>query len=314
MKFSNSLKIYTLINQILLKHNIDLELRMGVDLNIHKGENLIGWNRSDRKIILPIDKISDFIDKNILKPIDTPSQNLFHYLPDIKFLENILTKNEIRLYSLNKYLINGDRNEYRCFLETFGIDFQKFETQIEKIKQDIFIWCLTTQENSERHWNEYANNKSGVAISVEFSKFTRNDNSFNLIPVNYGLDFLSEIHRSLRQEFDVHLEILKYSKFAKYFKQNIYKWESEVRLCLDAESLDIHYKIQDFFKNPTEGRQEIQSMFTIYNDENENRYIQVPLKNKIFEIKIKQIFCSKNHENQVRKIINGKAIELILTN
>lgn len=314
MKYRNTTNVYALINQILHKHNIELELKTGVDLNIFSGENTIGWNRTNREKLLPIDKISNYIEENIIKPIETSGQILFHYLPNIKFLEDILTLNKIRMYNLNKYLISGDKSEYRHFLETFGVDFPKFEEQIESTKRDVYIWCLTSLENSERHWKEYANNGHGIAISVEFIEFKRKESSFNLVPVNYDLAFLREIQFSLRQEFNAQLEILKYPNFAKYFKHQCYNWESEIRLCLDAEAFNIHCKLQDFYHNSQDDRQEIESLFNVNFDENNQQYILVPLKNPVFEVHIKNIYCSKSQKNEIKKLIEDKGIEIILTN
>jgi hypothetical protein len=298
--------VYKLINNILKKHKVNLQLREYVDLNFQK-DNIIGWGRTDFRKLLPTDKISTYLKENFFKPTITKDKIFYHYLPKVEYLEEILINNQIRLNNLNKYLDDGDDSEYYYFLDSFGIEFPKYEAQISSIKDRVFIWCLTNKRNSKKHWEEYAAKGDGIAISIEIIESNFKSGIIEMIPVCYNLDFLKEIQDEFKKEYNLNLEITSYSLFAKFFKKEKYQWESEIRLCFDKAMNHVHDIGLKSFKHIENDKEERDEFFT----QKSKDFIFVPLKNSFFEIKVKEIFCNKKQKEKIERLVKNRNISII---
>lgn len=279
------------LNGFFLRKSIDLSIKPYVDLDINSDDKFFKWNRTDKKRLIPEDKLSTYLQKSIFKPIEGRAQSFYHYLPKIEYLNEILDTGCIRLYNLNKFLNNNnDPKEFKFFLESFGINFPKYEEQIKSIKDDIFIWCLTKSSNNERHWETYGNKGQGVVVEVNF-KFTEvNNGCIQLMNICYDLDFLKELQILTKEKFNKIFDITGYPLFAKYFKEKRFEWENETRLSFDNNLWYASKAMQAYFKHEFPEAKELNTIFEERIDPfSLEKYILVPLKNSLFEIEIVEI-------------------------
>lgn len=302
MKNINIHHVCLLINDILKKHNINLQIKEWVDLYFDIREEDLKYNRDKHKL-LPSDKINEYLAVNQFCTINTTGKTFYHYLPKLEFLEKILLNKEIRLYNLNKYRNTGDKTEYQYFLRTFGVVLPNPKEQILYFKHNSFIWCLTNipaDITNHKHWRKYANRGRGVAISLEIDFNSKDKGSVNLVNVCYQLDFLKEIQEKLKKEFNLQLPIINYLLFAKFYKKNCYSWEYETRLCID----------KTFGKIDIPELKGCNGFFNIQYDKG-NYYISVPLHNSFFKIDIKEIFCTQEQYIQIKHLIDKNKIKWV---
>ena len=150
---------------------------------------------------------------------------------------------------------------------------------------------MTNTNNSEKHWEKFADCGKGIAIAIQFKFMKSLHNTVELSDVRYSLDFLEEIQSTLKEKYGLQLEISGCSLFAKYFKQKCLSWENETRLSFDNNLWYVDKAMQDFFKHEHPQRANIDNLFTVQVDDYSNeKYIQVPLKNNFFELEIIKIY------------------------
>ena len=281
-------KVYELINNILNKHSISIEIKPYEDLQIIEKEGIIKWNIPIGKG-LEHNKISEYLEQQIFKTVEVSEKIFYHYLPKYEYLENIFKSGKIRLNSLNKYR-NSDDTEYSQFFKDFGISFSKYEKQFASIKDNNFIWCLTDTINSERHWNIYADNGRGVAIGVKYSLLFKERNIIEFVQVCYDLPFMRELQKELHTHFGLKLDIRGYSYFAKFYKKKCFDWEQEYRLSFDNNQKIVKDKIDDFVNYNNPQKKNLDNCFTVQPGKN-CKYILIPLNNPFFTLKITDVFC-----------------------
>lgn len=278
-------ELASVVNEILSNHNIELTLEP-FDLCVDPKNGTVIWNIQGIENPRKEDKISSYLKKTTFKQIDISSRILYHYLPKGDYHKAIMDTQCIRLYNLNKYLKgDGDKSEYRLFLEKFGISFPNFEKQINDIKDDIFIWCLTDSKDSEKHWEKFADDGKGIVIAIQFKSTKPLSNTVGISDVRYNLEFLEEVQSTLKEKYGLLLEISGFPLFAKYFKPKCLDWERETRLSFDNNFWHYAKFMHDQFKYENPQRASTGNLFSVQVDGDE-KYIQVPMKNDFFELEI----------------------------
>lgn len=216
---------------------------------------------------------------NKYTPVETQS-TLYRYVND-STAEKTLQQGKIRLYHLKKYIINKtDINEYSFIPNLFDLELP----ELEKIPKDIFVLCLTTLENSEQHWKEYSKNKDGTSGTCLTVKITlKNNTGVEMRRVCYedSLEPLKNLLADIKN-LGYKLNSPNFHRFSKFTKTQKYKWENEVRLCLDhglRESSNIVRKM--FIRNRPQLRP-----FPINTDSKGFKFIELDLDNKFFKFEI----------------------------
>jgi hypothetical protein len=286
--------VYNLINEILHKYSIAIDLK-DTDLVINENDRIIQWSKPAGEI-LGYNKVSEYLENNLFKSLNPSGETFYHYLPKFCYLKKILKTGKIRFYNLNKFL-QSDKTEFRYLLEDLGINFPKFEEQVGNIKNNIFIWCLTKNINSRRHWKEYANNYQGVCIGMIFSILPQRDNRVAFVKVCYEIPFLREIQEQLEQRFHLTLSIRGYSHFAKFYKNKCFDWENEYRFAFDLSQKEIITNSEKHFFNYSNPNQnEIDSLFKISQDDGGLKYLEIPLKNTFFGVAITEVYYANDEQ------------------
>jgi hypothetical protein len=295
-------KVCLLINGILSKHGINIQLTI-YDFKINEIEGVIELKDSRPQLG---DKISRYLKENVFKTINPTGKTYYHYLPKLSYLKNILDDG-IRLNCLNKYLTNGDTTELVYFLEKNVYFYPHLKNLIRFLKENIFIWSLTEKRDNHEHWEKFADNYNGVAISLEIEFNSQNTTIIDLQKVCYQINFLEEIQEKLYQTFKLQLLAKWFPSYARYCKDKSYEWESEMRLCLDNTFLITNKGTGSVNESNIS---KYDNLFNI-KSENGNSYITVLLYNQFFKIKIKEIFCTQNQYEEIKDLIDQNEIKWI---
>lgn len=193
---------------------------------------------------------------------------------------------------------------------------------IKKDKENIFIFCTTNTPDSERHWNDYANDSTGARINIEFD-FSGFEHLLETgeLPISvffslvygkvyydggYDFDFFKEVTERIQSTFGKSLTFQGSKKMAMLYKRKKYEWENESRLAIDLSPSFMSYKARDFFLG------KLKSFFKL--DENIH-ILFVKNHNPLFSWKIKNVCTGSNISEQdkedLQRICAEKGIPLI---
>ncbi|MCC6684685.1 MAG: hypothetical protein IT247_06410 [Bacteroidia bacterium] len=276
--------IVNTINSILHKYELGIDIRTS-DIIIDPENKIINWRIRDQ---FQEDKISTYLRDYEFQNNNQPeTKTYFHYLPQ-KFLSKIINGN-VRFYSLNKFL-NQDAKEYKHFLEEHKIDLPKFNEQVDRVKDNVFIWCLSELGESPRHWLEFSTQKNtcpGACLELKLSILNNLDGIINFNKVIYRIDFLKEIQNQLFDNWGLKLDVNRSHFFAKNYKsEENFGWEKEFRLSIDLDLLKIKNLSDELLGNNSD--KEIQKSLFIPKTDKRNgfKYLEFPLNNDFFRIEI----------------------------
>lgn len=283
-------EVTNLFNSVFKKHNIPLSIQNYVDLNIDLHDRTIKWNRTEVQKLLAKDKISDYLEQHLFQTVNVQNKTFYHFLPNRRYYDSIINTGKIRLYNLEKYNTTGnDINEYSLFLKKNKIKLPGGSNQISRIKDNIFILCLTDLP-SEKHWQNYANNGEGVMASFQFKKMSDTSRIIDVVKVCYEIPFLEELVTKLKQDFDMQLDI-KYPLFAKHYKDKTnYSWENETRLSIDMNHIEPHKVMESSFGIKHDYSDTLYELALVkIEDKTKYSFIEIPIKNALFECTVNEI-------------------------
>ncbi len=250
--------------------------------------------------LLPKTLFSNFIkDRFFLKP---NTKFLYHYLP-AKYVRNILIEKKIRLYNLAKYVKNkNDSKEYSYFVDRIGLIIPNAEKYLSSVIEDIFILSCTSEKDSISHWENYGKLE---AACLSFSiKIKKSDYDVDVRNVVYESELtkLFCLQQCIKEKFDYSLDISESYLFSKYVKRSYYEWEKEIRICFDNNSHQTGKKLKSFLTNGNITSSKNDKYFEIMVDENQDKYIEVPMNNYFFNLTIKSVqMNSNNFSSEIQK-------------
>lgn len=234
-----------------------------------------------------IDMFAEFVDSVYFNKSE--KKYLYHYLPT-QYLEKIIEDNKIRLYNLGKYVKNkNDPREYSYFIDRIGFLIPNAEKYLASIIKDIFILSCTSEKDSQEHWNYYGKqNAACICFSLEIEKNNYDVDIRNVV-YESKLTKLFCLQQCIKEEFGYSLDLSKVYQFSKFVKRSYYEWEKEIRICFDNNAYQIGKKFKSFLTNGEITKSQNDIYFDIKEDELQNKYVEVPLKNNFFELKIESI-------------------------
>jgi hypothetical protein len=252
------------------------------DYHINAKNGIVKIEERKRGKLIPDELLSNYIKERYFSVYTENS--LYHYLP-INYVENI-ENGKLRLYNLAKYINNGnDVKEFSFFFDKMRILFPKPEQQLKNLVDNIFVLSCTTKRNSDEHWKMFGQNE-GACIHFNL-KIKKDKNVVDVRNVVYESELtkLFCLKQCIKEQFDYELELSNFNLFSKFTKRSFYEWEKEVRICFDNNINKINKKINTLQND---------KYFKIMDDiENRCKYIEIPLQNDFFEIKIKDISYRK---------------------
>ncbi len=258
-----------------------------------------------------IDLFTEYVDSQYFKSNET--EYIYHYLP-IKYVENIVENDKIRLYNLAKYIENrNDSKEFSYFINKIGLIIPNAEKYLSSVVNNFFILSCTTEKDSEDHWNYYGKQDEDAACICFSIKKVKGNYDVDVRKVVYESDLtkLFCLQQCIKEEFGYSLDLSKTYLFSKYVKRSYYEWEKEVRICFDYNAFQIGKKFKSFLTNNTNIKSKHDKYFQIKEDDLLNKYIEVPIKNNFFELKIKSIQVKSFDNNNLEDICLAKGIEFI---
>lgn len=263
---------------------------------------------------LEIDMFAEFVDSIYFNKSE--KKYLYHYL-SIEYLEKIIEDNKIRLYNLSKYVKNkNDPREYSYFIDRIGDLIPNAEKYLAAIIKDIFIISCTSEKESTEHWNYYGKqNAACICFSLEiknnYDAYDAYDVDVRTVVYESELTKLFCLQQCIKEEFGYSLDLSKTYQFSKFVKRSYYEWEKEVRICFDNNAFQIGKKLESFLTNGEITKSKNDIYFEIKEDELKNKYIEVPLKNDFFELKIESIQLKNGKCNGLKNICSKKGIQFI---
>jgi hypothetical protein len=232
------------------------------------------------------------------------NKSFFHYKSferAFEFVEN----GYICISALSNYsnINNGDDiKEYEHFFDVVKIGTDK--SFIDQQKGDLFVFCLTENNQSDFLWENYADKNKGLCLELFFEPKCPSKNllfnMYDLRKVCYDdgkeFQFFADMQKEIiHNTFGQYLVMPGLAKFGALYKRKVdnnrkYYEEQETRLLINWKS----YK------------EKLDKYFTIEKD-NEKVFLKIPFENELFTIKIKSIIIGKNVDNLQKQKIKDLA-------
>lgn len=298
----NERNILKIINHVIYKYNLH-ELINIEDKKIEVSNS--GIKISDKRISHGLTKdginirktIRDTTFHDFFQNYSKDRQNdkgVFYSFKEPRYALEILEEEKLYLPYLSKHLEN-DPLEYYELLSITSPHKSVFDRQ--NIKDNIFIHCFTKDFRNNKFWSTYGTNKEtnkkeNVAIGFKFTKYIEFEKLINIIEfrdVIYNdknrFDFIKEIQFRLYSDFGRILKIDSEFDLARFFKREKYRWEDEVRLCIDLYKLDfIKEKYKQIF--PEFFNYNVESIYT-----KKNNALFVQMSNEFFKFEVCELIC-----------------------
>lgn len=226
-------------------------------------------------------------------------QSFFHYKSfDIayKFVE----EDYVTASALSNFVgVTDDIQEYEHFFEVTNLDYKK--SFIEEQKDNLYIFCLTEDNKTERFWNEYVNDHKGLCLEFEFIDKRHLWHMFELRKICYdnGSDFIfyASMQNEIFNVFNKYLNTPGLSKFGALYKRKTkFDWEKETRLLFNWGLYNADL-IKNSFGTQTFGLK---------------KFLKIPFDNNLFTINLKSITIGKNldpiQQSKIKELADKKAI------
>ena len=207
----------------------------------------------------------------------------FFHFKSPSFAEAIIRSQKIQVSSMEANSAN-DFAEYSEYFVRLG---QGSSPKIDEYRRVTYILCLTKDMHNPQMWKEYgACNDIGVCLELTITPSQAShlsDWQFRDVHYDsgYDFDFIREMCFVVKQEHSLRFTPPAHL-FAQFYKRDRYRWENESRLAIQFEDL------------LNIGRT-LKTMFPQCRDPKHNRdYLDIPLKNDLFEISIKNVYYGPN--------------------
>ncbi len=252
------------------------------DVNIKDDVIIIETNKRTNGVIKIEYPLSKYLKERDFKK-SISGDTFYHFVP-LKYVFKILEERKIRLYNLNKYL-KDDSTEFSYLLERLGIELPKPEEQIKKLKENNFVFSCTTNNILDKHWQRFGKTEKVVCLKLKINFTDKENFAIDIRKVAYSTELskLLSLQEYIFNEYNKRLEIQGWSCFAKFTKRGYFDWEEEIRLCFD----NIAQPICNQLGMPS-------SREKVYCD-NGTSYIELPLMNDYFELKVQEVQVRKDN-------------------
>ena len=162
---------------------------------------------------------------------------------------------------------------------------------IDGSRKNIFIYCFTHTFNQSRHWDEYANQGTGVCVEYEIDIHRPEIINYGRIHYDngYDFDFIKDIHNFIRINHNLSFLPIGISRSAMLYKRNKYKWEDESRIVfnINPSSSSFGINIPDIIRqDPTN--------FNMEDLGNNKQVLKIKNNNPLFKWVIKRVIAGHN--------------------
>jgi len=294
-----------IIKSVAEQHSIeDFNSITQSDLSFDEEYKLISWQpfknvlRSQRdKVSVPANKDLFNIYLEKLFSEDHNGKEYYHFLPRPEFAAQIIENSEFQLASLKQY-IKSDKDELFAFVNECGYGIRNREDFFNRVKDNMFILCLTNSELKKRFWKEYANEHKGACMKIKINNFNISkeyDKFIRLSRVLYEIPFLTGLNKQLTEELDVKINPTGSYWAMKYYKMKCFQWEEEIRLGFDNDLKTRHDYLNQFFYQDEKMPRKISHIFQVYKQPKRS-FLKVPL------------YLENEYDFEIKELIFGKEI------
>jgi len=238
-------------------------------------------------------------------PNQKKSKQSFFHFKRFNYAYDFLDKEFITASALSNFSgLTDDIKEYEHFFEVTKIPYE--QSYIDTQKDNLFITCFTVDNNTDKFWQEYADNHKGLCLEIEFQNVTSDpglNSKYEFRDVCYDdcttFSFYSKMQNEIHNSFQKYLLTQGIAKFGALYKRKTnYEWEKETRLLINW---GLYSK-------------DLSNSFMLINVNNK-KILKIPFKNKLFNIQIKQITVGKNlsssEKSKIKKFAAKKNYNLV---
>jgi hypothetical protein len=265
---------------------------------------------NDRLIVFTQDIRTDgrnpFLEifKKISKNRNGEEKDYYHFKNISRALEILDSKLiQINNLSSNEYNDFSEFSEFFNRIDAYNILVSKDfdgnisvfgESESDRIRRNILIFCLSNDFTNQRFWNEYASNENGLCLKFHFSNFKSQD-LYNFRDVfydkGYDVEFIKHINYYIKLELSHFVATSGLHRFAQFYKRDKYRYECETRLTIDTNNPNRFKGVGLEIKNS--GRR---------------NYMELPIIdnatiNPLFDIKLMEIISGNNVTEASKKEI-----------
>jgi hypothetical protein len=222
---------------------------------------------------------------------------LYHFKSIPRIIE-VVNSGKIKLFNMHAQSENDNSELFEFYKRLGTFNFPEILTA----KNNTFILSLTEHANSEEMWETFGLKDEGACLEVQFDIGTKHkcyDIRNVFYDSGYDIDFISDAIFDLYSTKKLFMTVPGHHFFSQYYKRDRYRNEREVRLSLYyPENMKLFGTDYDL------GREEFLGMFPEGTLPNGKRYVTVPLKNSLFEIRIISLyFGSKAQHEEVEELL-----------
>lgn len=198
--------------------------------------------------------------------------------------------------------LTDDIKEYEYFFEITKIPYDK--AFIDQQKDNIYIFCLTEDNKTERFWNEYVSDHKGLCLEFEFTDKKHLSHLFELRKICYddggGFNFYSSMQDEIFMTFGKYLLTPGLAKFAALYKwKTKFDWERETRLMFNRSLYQNELTNNSFTTQTFDSK----------------KFLKIPFDNNLFTLTLKSITIGKylepSQKERVKSLARIKGIPTI---
>lgn len=218
----------------------------------------------------------------------TPVVRRYRFLPYARF-DNLFATQSLRMSSMAVNRKFNGPGEYEDYFKAISLKYDK--TSIDNTAARTYLMCFISDWNKKYMWENYVNYYEGFCIEVDVSPKDPNNYFWNFREVSYkdpsDYKWISDAIDFFKMQYDIEI-VLPWSAFAYIYKGPKFKEEIETRIYIPEQTDGLFRSnyIEAVGKNyPTKSY--------VDKDSGTFFYLDMPLKNDLFEIDIKKVYLGK---------------------
>ena len=212
---------------------------------------------------------------------------LYRFLPYARF-NGLFSTQSLRMSSMAANRKFNGPGEYEDYFKAISLSYDK--ESIDNTAAKTYLMCFISDWNKKYMWEKYVNHYEGFCIEVDISPKDPSNYFWNFREVSYkdpsAYKWISDIIDSFKTKYNIDI-VLPWSSFAYIYKGPNFKDEIETRIYIPEVSSGVfRSNYMDAIGNNFPTKQYVYDNGTYF-------YLDMPLKNNLFEIDIKKVYLGK---------------------
>lgn len=213
--------------------------------------------------------------------------HLYRFLPYARFY-GLFNTQSLRMSSMAVNRKFNGPGEYEDYFKAISLNYDK--ESIDNTAAKTYLMCFISDWKKKYMWENYVKHYEGFCIEVDISPKDPNNLFWNFREVSYQAPavykWISDSINSFKSNYDIDI-CFPWSKFAYIYKGPKFSREIETRIYIHEETED---PWRSDYMNAVGNNYPTKS----YMDNGETFfYLDMPLKNSLFEIDINKVYLGK---------------------